>query len=425
MARAATKATALWVLRRLRRAGFQALFAGGCVRDMLLGRRSADYDIATDATPRQVRKLFGHVLLIGAKFGVAMVIHRGRQVEVATFRSDLSYSDGRRPDGVRFVSPRQDALRRDFTINGMFYDPVTDEVVDYVGGRRDLAAGIVRTIGRADERFAEDYLRMLRAVRFSARLGFRIAPSTSAAVRRHAGRIVAISGERILDELSKMLSVPTAAEALRVLGGLGLARHVLPELFAGDGLWSAALGRVSAVARRRDLTLTLAALLADVPAGRIAAKIRRWGGSNEFRDALKWLAARADAWRGLEQMPLADFRRLAGHEQFARLRRLWSVAERLAGKPQRCARRVGRRLREIPDGLALPEPLVTGQDLLAMGLAEGPALGRLLREVYDAQLNRQLPTRRKALRWARARAGTGIGPGASPEKHRGTKGPGE
>ncbi|HOF19074.1 MAG TPA: CCA tRNA nucleotidyltransferase, partial [Phycisphaerae bacterium] len=164
MARPADKATATWVVRRLREAGFQALFAGGCVRDMLLGIRCNDYDVATDAVPDQVRALFGRVLLVGAKFGVAMVLHRGRKVEVTTFRSDLSYSDGRRPDGVRFSTPEEDARRRDFTINGMFYDPLDGRVIDFVGGRDDLRRRVLRTIGRADERFAEDYLRMLRAV---------------------------------------------------------------------------------------------------------------------------------------------------------------------------------------------------------------------------------------------------------------------
>ena len=402
MAQAATRSTALWVVRRLRRSGHQALFAGGCVRDMLLGSRCTDYDVATDATPRQVRRLFPRVLLIGAKFGVAMVIHRGRQVEVATFRSDLSYSDGRRPDGVRFASPREDALRRDFTVNGMFYDPEADEVIDYVGGREDLAARVVRTIGRADERFAEDYLRMLRAARFAVRLGFRIAPATAAAVRKRAGRIVAISGERVFDELSKMLSRPSAARAMRQMRDLKLARHVLPELFEPKRLWPGALRRVAAVAKRKDLTLTLAALFADLDPKQIGPMIRRWGASNELRDALRWLTCHVDDWRMAEDMPLADFRRLAGHGQFHRLRTLWRVREKRAGGG-RCARRVARRLKEIPAGQALPEPFVTGLDLLEMHLPEGPLLGRVLREVYDAQLNLQVRTRKQALAWARSR----------------------
>ena len=400
MAEAATKATALWVVRRLRKAGFQALLAGGCVRDMLLGRRSTDYDVATDATPRQVKRLFGHVLLVGAKFGVAMVMHRKRRVEVATFRSDLSYSDGRRPDGVRFSSPRADALRRDFTINGMFYDPAGGRVIDYVGGRRDLVAGVVRTIGPADERFAEDYLRMLRAVRFAVRLGFRIDRATAAAVRTHAGKIVAISGERVFDELSKMLSPASAPEALERMGALGLARPVFPELFSAAGTWGAALERVRLAAGRKDLPLTLGALLGDLPAEAIGRIIRRWGASNDLREALKWLARHRDAWRAAAEMPLADFRRLAGHKHFERLRALWRIRERLATGGGRCSGRAAGRLREIPGRVALPAPLVTGADLLEMHVPEGPELGRLLRAVYDAQLNGRIHTRAEARRLA-------------------------
>ncbi|MEI7834934.1 MAG: CCA tRNA nucleotidyltransferase, partial [Planctomycetota bacterium] len=247
MARPATKETAHWVVRRLREAGHQAFFAGGSVRDMLLGHESTDYDIATSATPREVKKLFGHVLLVGAKFGVAMVIRDGRKVEVTTFRSDLSYVDGRRPEGVIFATPEEDAQRRDFTINGMFYDPEADRIVDYVGGREDLQRKILRTIGRAEDRFSEDYLRMLRAVRFTVRLGFAMEPETALAVRRHAAKITAISGERIFEELSKMLSIPSAGQALDLMADLGLMQHVMPEVFE-DGRWARAVQRVTDVA---------------------------------------------------------------------------------------------------------------------------------------------------------------------------------
>jgi poly(A) polymerase len=394
---AADKATSMWVLRRLRDAGHQALFAGGCVRDMLLGRRTNDYDIATDASPEQVRKLFRRVLLVGEQFGVAMVIKNRRRVEVATFRSDLSYSDGRRPDGVRFASPREDALRRDFTINGMFYDPLADEVIDYVGGRADLAAGVVRTIGEPDERFAEDYLRLVRAVRFAVRLGFRIDPRTAEAVTKHAAKIVAISGERIFDELSKMLSAPTAAEALDMLAELGLAPHVLGDVAGDASLWGGAVFRVASVATRKDITLTLAALLCDVPAKTVTGMVRRWGASNELRDAILYLGEHRDDWRDLDEMDLAAFRKLAGHEQFGRLRAIWR--SRAAGAVRRL---VGRRLREF-EGEPLPEPLVTGADLIEMGLGQGPALGRVLREAYDAQLNLNVRTRSEALAWAAKR----------------------
>ena len=230
---------------------------------------------------------------------------------------------------MRFSSPREDAKRRDFTINGMFYDPIAGEVIDYVGGRRDLARGVVRTIGRADERFAEDYLRMIRAARFAVRLGFRVAPATAEAVRRHAGRIVEISGERVFDELSKMLAAATAADALRLMAKLALARHVLPELYdGGRPAWAAAVRRVAAVARRRDLELSLAALLGDLPAGAIVRIVRRWGGSNALRVGLKWLSAHGEQWRRVEAMSAAEFRRLAGEDRFERLRVLWRVRRR-------------------------------------------------------------------------------------------------
>jgi poly(A) polymerase len=408
MAQAADKSVALWVLRRLRAAGHQALFAGGCVRDMLLRRRVTDYDVATDASPDQVRGLFRRVLLVGEKFGVAMVIRGGRKVEVATFRSDLSYSDGRRPDGVRFSSPREDALRRDFTINGMFYDPIAREVIDYVGGRDDLAAGVVRTIGKPDERFAEDYLRLVRAVRFAVRLGFDIDPPTAAAVAKFAPRIAAISGERVFDELSKMLLPASAAEALRKLAELGLAVHVLGELACDKQLWATAVDCVSAVAGRKDLTLTLAAMLAELPARTVAGMTRRWGASNDLRDALVWLGEHRDDWRGLGGMPLSSFRKLAGHGQFARLRALWRVRAGLADGTTRAGsmnRLVTRRMREIPGHVPLPEPLVTGADLIAMGLTPGPAMGKALREAYDAQLNLEVTTPGEAL--ARARRAIG------------------
>jgi len=396
MARPSDKSTALWVLRRLRAGGHEAFFAGGCVRDMLLRRRSNDYDVATDATPQQVKKLFRRVLLIGAKFGVAMVIHKGRKVEVTTFRSDLSYSDGRRPDAVRFSSPREDALRRDFTINGMFYDPVGDEIIDYVGGRKDLARGIIRTIGRPQDRFAEDYLRMLRAVRFAVRFGFRIAPATAAAARNHATKITSISGERIFDELSRMLSAGSAGEALRWTGRLDLLAAILPELFADTALPARAQRRVEAVAKHQDLTLTMGALLAELKPQSIRRIARRWGASNQLAEALCFLAEHLNDWPDAPQMALCDFKRLMASPHFTRLRTLWRVQERLATHRAAVAMRIARRATAIPVARIAPKPLLAGGDLMAMGLAEGPNLGRILRAVYDAQLDERITTRRQA-----------------------------
>jgi len=401
MAKPADRSTALWVLRRLRRAGHQALFAGGCVRDMLLDRPCADYDVATDATPEQVAALFERVLLIGAQFGVAMVLRKGRSVEVATFRTDLPTSDGRRPDGVRFVSARQDALRRDFTINGMFYDPLAEKVIDYVGGREDLGRGVIRTIGPPEQRFAEDYLRMLRAVRFAVRLGFRIDPATADAIRTQAPSISAVSGERICDELTRMLSQATAGKAMRLLGDLGLAQEVLGELVADEGLWARAVARVEAVAGRQDVVLALAALLGELSGGAIRALIRRWGASNRRRDALCFLARGLDLWRTAAEMPLCGFKRLMANENFPRLIALWEVRERSATG----AAALSRKARERADGIDVdavcPPALVTGDDLRAMGMEPGPRLGQVLRALYDAQLDETISTRAEAL----ARAG--------------------
>ena len=192
---------AIKVIKRLRSSGFQALLAGGCVRDMLLGRAAKDFDVATDARPRDVMQIFKRTLKVGAKFGVVIVLLDNTQIEVATFRTETGYLDGRHPAKVEFTGPAEDARRRDFTINGMFYDPAEKYVIDYVNGRADLKKRIVRTIGPADDRFAEDYLRMLRAVRFSTQLGFAVDRSTKSAVRKNAQKITAISGERIAAEL--------------------------------------------------------------------------------------------------------------------------------------------------------------------------------------------------------------------------------
>jgi tRNA nucleotidyltransferase/poly(A) polymerase len=401
MAQTSTKSTALWVVRRLRSAGHQALFAGGCVRDMLLAVRSTDYDVATDATPQQVRKLFPHVLLVGAKFGVAMVIHRGDKVEVTTFRRDAATGDGRRPDAVTFASAEQDARRRDFTINGLFYDPLGGKVIDYVGGREDLKKGVIRTIGPARRRFAEDYLRMIRAVRFAVRLGFAVAPATGAAIQRFAPQIRQISGERIFDELSKMLSRPSAGQALAAMHRYGLAQQVLPELFEQSGLWDQACSAVEAMAGRKDVVLVLAALLVRLSPAAIVGILRRWGASNALRSALCWMAERVDLWPQAVELPLAQFKRLISHPHFERLHRLWRHLETRTIGRTTCATKIARRIRSIPADRISPRPLVTGNDLKAMGFSQGPHLGKTLRTIYEAQLNEQITTRAQALAMAR------------------------
>ena len=389
------------MIRRLRAAGFEALLAGGCVRDMLLGRRSADYDVATNATPDEVSRLFRKVLLIGARFGVAMIIHRGRKIEVTTFRSDLSYSDGRHPDSVRFSTPQEDAKRRDFTINGMFCDPVSGKIIDYVGGRADLERRVIRTIGSPADRFAEDYLRMIRAVRFAVRLDFRIARTTADAIRADAPKIAGISGERIFDELSRMFSLASAPAAMKLMHKLGLAGTILPDLLADDDTWREAVEYLEAVAGRCDLVLSLGALLGRLTKRRIHGILRHWGASNDLRDALVWLAEHRDQWPAAATMPLVDFKRILANPNFHRLRQLWSVQERRTTGRSICTRRIGQWAKSIPSDRIAPAPLITGEDLKKMGLREGRKLGRILRAVYDAQLNEQVCARTDALKLAR------------------------
>ncbi len=401
MGSSSTKAMAVGVVRRLRKAGHEALLAGGCVRDMLLGHRPADYDVATSATPRQVKRIFGHVLMVGAKFGVAMVILDRRTVEVTTFRSDLSYSDGRRPDGVKFVSAREDAQRRDFTINGMFYDPLSDKVIDYVGGRADLTGGVIRAIGDPNRRFAEDYLRMLRAVRFSGRFGFQIDRTTAEAIKRRAGRITQISGERIREELEKMLADPSAAATLKRLYKLGLAEAILPEMFEKSGVWPVSLKRVESLGRRCDVLLTLAAMLCGLAAKDIRGIVRRWGGPNDMRNSLVWISEHLQDWRTINDASLAEFKRLLAHWDFRRLETLWRVEEHVATDSRSRFRAIRRRIKQIDTKQIAPPPLITGKDLKRMGVVEGPMFGRILRALYDAQLNEQITDRREALRMAR------------------------
>src|SRR5690606_34637150 len=223
------------VVRQLTDAGYVALWAGGCVRDLMLGRAPQDYDVATNARPEQVREVFGRrrTHAVGESFGVILVLEsgrKGRQVEVATFRTEGVYSDGRRPDSVEFCTPEEDARRRDFTINGMFFDPLHERVLDYVGGEADLGQGIVRAIGDAHDRMSEDKLRMLRAVRFTATFDFHLDETTAAAIRSMAGEIRVVSWERITQELQKMLVDQHRERAIRLCHDLGLLGIILPEL---------------------------------------------------------------------------------------------------------------------------------------------------------------------------------------------------
>jgi len=307
----AQKKFAVQVVQRLQRAGHEAYWAGGCVRDLLLGRAPKDYDVATSATPSEIRNLFGYrrTLAIGAAFGVITV--RGPKgagnIEVATFRQDLAYSDGRHPDAVVFSSAAEDARRRDFTINGLFYDPLAEQVLDFVGGQEDLKAGLIRAIGQPEQRFAEDKLRMLRAVRFAAGFDFTIEPATFAAIRQMASQITVVSAERIAEEMRRMLTGPKRVRAVNLLLETGLAAAVLPEIVVSDTAARDRLQQSLETLGRLDqpsFPLALAALLHKlVDADAACAVARRWKLSNAESDRCCWLIAHCQTLHNAHTMP--------------------------------------------------------------------------------------------------------------------------
>jgi tRNA nucleotidyltransferase/poly(A) polymerase len=393
------KQAAIEVIQELQRHGYQALLAGGCVRDMLLGRPAKDYDVATDARPDDVIRLFHRTLKVGAKFGVVIVLTRGQQVEVATFRSEAGYEDGRHPTRVDFTSAAEDASRRDFTINGMFYDPLKEQVIDYVGGQADLTKRILRTIGDPDERFGEDYLRTLRAIRFSTQLGFQIEPQTYSAVGRNAANIARISGERIDVELEGILIHPNRAAGIAMLIETGLAQAIFPD-FAGE---KAEQGlAVSAQLRKQvGFPLSLAALFASCPTDFAMEKCGVLKLSNrQVRHIESLLSHRAQLLDS--GMSLAQLKKLLAQPWFWDLYELERAVQRADAWKEglRALRRLRRRIRDLGDTEVKPRPLLDGHDLIRLGAVPGPTLGQLVEELYVAQLEGEVRTREQAMQWA-------------------------
>ncbi len=393
------------IVQRLRSAGHEALLAGGCVRDQLLGREPKDHDIATSATPEQVCRLFRRTKRVGAQFGVVLVSLGGCEIEVATFRIDEAYEDGRRPASVRFASAQEDAQRRDFTINGMFFDPLADEIVDYVGGRRDLEARLVRCIGVADERFAEDHLRMLRAVRFAARLGFEIETGTFEAIRRHAPRIAQITPERIRMELQMILGDPGRARGWRLIVETGLANHLVSGVAWTDEQACRAECILAHLPEEASSTTALAAALQCFGAAAVGVACRNLRCSNEVIDTAQTLVTWAGDLLSDKVWQLADMKMLRAtglFEQVVSLARAIAAADNLpAGRVDHIAAAA----RKIAEADVAPPPLVTGDDLLALEIRPGPLYGRTLAAVYRAQLNEELATRDEALELMKKMAG--------------------
>ncbi|QDS92899.1 tRNA nucleotidyltransferase/poly(A) polymerase [Roseimaritima multifibrata] len=413
-----SSAHAFAVLEKLATAGHTAFLAGGCVRDALLGIHPKDFDIATDATPTRVQKIFGkgRTLAIGASFGVINVLpDKGslcQPVEVATFRSDGTYSDGRRPDSVHFGDPEQDALRRDFTINGIFYDPLADKVIDFVGGQADLQEQVIRAIGDADQRFAEDKLRMLRAVRFASLLQFRLQPATAQAVRQFAPQIDQVSGERIGAEMRRMLASPRANHAIKALEELELAPHLLPT--------AARSGQVSQEwltwlqARRNPDTATAIAMLGipdrhaydqNQTASIIQQLFHTWKLSTHERDAALFAASNYSHFAQADKLPWSTVQPLLVHRDSKTALEVAAASLRatdeLSGIKGEGIRFVEQRL-SWPQEQLDPPPLIDGQTLKKLGLRPGPRFREILQAVRAAQLDEELNSPEAACEWMRS-----------------------
>lgn len=388
---------AVGIVRALKEAGHVALLCGGCVRDLLLGGEPADFDVATDARPETVVRLFPKTRQVGVQFGVVLVRRRGAWVEVATFRTDAEYLDGRRPSAVTFTDAEHDAQRRDFTVNGMFYDPVAERVIDYVGGRADLAARLIRAIGEPGRRFEEDYLRILRAVRFAARLGFEIEPRTREAMEAHAAKLAQVAPERVRDELARMLAHPRRADAVASLQAHGLLPHLWPGASWEAGQAEAAVERLRALPPGASFTAALAELVADRPVAEVHGLARALTCSNAERETVAWLVAHQGDLVDPATPTLAELKRLMAGPAFEALLVMTATRQRASSDGEERVARLRQRVAGIPPEAVSPAPLVTGEDVAALGVTPGPVYKRLLDEVYTRQLDEQVWTREEAL----------------------------
>jgi poly(A) polymerase len=433
----AAERAARTVIARLHEVGHVAYFAGGCVRDWERGETPIEFDVASDATAAEVQALFPRTVPVGAQFGVVLVLIDGEPIEVASFRTDEPYHDGRRPSGVRAATPEEDAQRRDFTINGMFKDAISGEVLDFVGGRVDLAAGVIRAIGDPAARIGEDRLRMLRAVRFAARLGFTIEPQTLAAVRTHAAAIVSVSWERIGDEILRILTEGAARRGFQWLDETGLLLHVLPEIAAMKGVeqspdyhpegdvFTHTLLLLGGLPTPTTPELALAALLHDVSKGECAGRrpdgritfyghaevgaeravtiCQRLRRSRQTWETVEWLVRHHLRIAAAPQMRRSTLRRFLAEPHIDALLELGRI-DALASNGSLEAYEFCRRAQaELADEPAKPPPLVRGRDLLALGYASGPLFAEILTAVEERQLEGELTDRDAALEWVQHR----------------------
>ncbi|MGH9398150.1 MAG: CCA tRNA nucleotidyltransferase [Terriglobia bacterium] len=426
----AKRQAATHVLMTLREAAFQSYFVGGCVRDLVMGREPKDYDVATDARPEQVQALFPNSLMVGAQFGVVMALREGGAVEVATFRSDGLYADGRHPADVRYAkTAKEDVQRRDFTINGLLFDPQESRVIDYVGGQEDIRAKRIRAIGNPHERFSEDHLRMLRAVRFAARFGFSLDPAMLSSIQELRSLIQEVSQERIRDEILKILTEGAPRRGFELLDQTGLLEIVLPEIKALQGVqqppqfhpegdvWTHTLMMLDGL-KQPTLTLALGVLLHDVgkpPTFSIRDRIRfdhhvevgakmaeeicvRLRLPSKQSERVVALVSNHLRFKDLPQMRRSTqlrFLRMEGFSEHLELHRLDCLSSHGNLSNYELANKI---LSETPAETLKPQPLLRGDDLISQGFIPGPRFKEILRVVEDAQLDGKIHTREDALR---------------------------
>jgi poly(A) polymerase len=436
-----------WIVERLQEEGYTAYFAGGCVRDRLMRLHPEDYDIATDAPPERVEKLFSHTLAVGKAFGVIIVIIDGVEYDVARFRRDQEYEDGRRPTDVEFSSPKEDVKRRDFTVNGLLWDPVEEQAIDYVDGLKDLERELIRTIGEPEERFTEDYLRMLRAPRFAAQLDFEISNRTAEAIKIHAGHLTDMAEERILDEFKKLISTSHPAKGIRSMRDLNLLEQVLPAVDALDNYrhgteqeggsildhvirtlerWSereasevdflpslekeeriyvgcSILFHDIARPESEDPTSELSKTdLSDPIHDNITSSLKKLRASNDLIRTVRRVVKRHRKVLKADQYEQADWKRWMSDDSWPYVKWVCTcVLAECPGVPSDPFDHLLQREKDWSEDDLNPDRLLTGNDLKEMGLEPGPAFGEILETVRRAQLNDDITSREEAMELTR------------------------